>query len=117
MGRKRNRRRRNSRPAPGSAKLVADFWGSVDKLPEVETVPAPVDAYAVIRSLGRPPFSGHEAVSEHYLRSVCQSAGQLAEALATAGGIMTDPGEGSEPDDGMSKSRNGSSPSDSAGVR
>lgn len=97
MGKKRHRKRRGRRsvrhrgPAPGSAKLVADFWGSVEKLPEVEEVPAPVDAYAVVRSLGRPPFSGHEAVSEHYLRSVCQNAVKLAEALATAGGIMADP--------------------------
>lgn len=68
--------------------MVKDFWGSVEKLPEVEKVPVPVDPHAVIRSLGRPPFSGHEVVSEHYLRAVCENAAKLAEALAMAGGII-----------------------------
>ena len=94
MGKRRNRRRRNRKTAPDSARTVADFWGSVDKLPEAEEVNSSIDAYAVVRSLGRPPFSGHEAVSEHYLRAVCQNAVKLAEALAMAAGINGDASSG-----------------------
>lgn len=98
MSRRRRRKRRNRgrNPAPDSAKIVTDFWGSADKLPEVEKVPTSIDSYAVIRSLGRPPFSGHEVISEHYLRTVCYHASKLAEALATAGGIVLSSDNGRE---------------------
>ena len=42
----------------------------------------------MVRSLGRPPFSGHEAVSEYYLRAVYDNTVKLAEVLATAGDLL-----------------------------
>lgn len=88
MARKRKRRRRGKGPAPGSAKTAVEFWGSASKLPEVEQVTVTPDVYAVPRSLGRPPFSGHEAVSEYYLRAVYDNTVKLAEALSVAGDLL-----------------------------
>ena len=91
--RKRTRRGRGKSPAPGSAKNSGDFWGSVDKLPPVEEVVITSDASAVPRSLGRPPFPGHEAVSEYYLRAVYDNTVKLAEVLATAGDLLEGPAD------------------------
>ncbi len=86
--RRRSRRGKGKGAAPGSAKHSGDFWGSPDKLPAVEDVTVSTDASAVVRSLGRPPFSGHEAVSEYYLRAVYDNTVKLAEVLATAGDLL-----------------------------
>ena len=88
--RKRSRRGRGKGTAPGSARTSVDFWGSVDKLPPVEEVTVSTDPSAVVRSLGRPPFPGHEAVSEYYLRAVYDNAVKLAEVLATAGDLLSE---------------------------
>ena len=86
--RKRSRRGRGKGAAPGSARTSGDFWGSADKLPVVEEVTVTSDPSAVVRSLGRPPFPGHEAVSEYYLRAVYDNTVKLAEVLATAGDLL-----------------------------
>ena len=86
--RRRSRRGKGKGSAPGSAKNSGDFWGSADRLPSVEDVTVSTDASAVVRSLGRPPFSGHEAVSEYYLRAVNDNTVKLAEVLATAGDLL-----------------------------
>ena len=86
--RRRSRRSKGKGAAPGSAKTSGDFWGSPDLLPSVSADPS-----AVVRSLGRPPFPGHEAVSEYYLRAVYDNTAKLAEVLATAGDLLPDPGE------------------------
>ena len=91
--RQRSRRGRGKGTSPGSAKTSGDFWGSVDKLPPVEEVTVSTDASAVVRSLGRPPFPGHEAVSEYYLRAVYDNTAKLAEVLATAGDLLSEPPE------------------------
>ena len=91
--RRRSRRGRGKGTAPGSAKTSGDFWGSPDKLPSVEEVTVSTDPSAVVRSLGRPPFSGHEAVSEYYLRAVYDNTAKLAEVLATAGDLLSEPPE------------------------
>lgn len=88
--RRRSRRGRGTRTAPTSAKTSGDFWGSPDKLPAVEEVSVSTDPSAVVRSLGRPPFPGHEAVSEYYLRAVYDNTAKLAEVLATAGDLLAD---------------------------
>lgn len=90
MGKKRKRKRRGKGPAPGSAKTSVDFWGAASKLPKVEKVTVTSDVYAVARSLGRPPFSGHEAVSEYYLRAVYENTVKLAEVLSVAGELQAD---------------------------
>ena len=87
----RKRMRRGSRK--NNSKSTADFWGSADKLPPVADVTVTTDASAVLRSLGRPPFWGHEAVSEYYLRAVYDNTVKLAEVLATAGDLLSDPTE------------------------
>ena len=86
--RRRSRRGRGKSTAQGSAKTSGDFWGSSGKLPSVEEVMVSADASAVVRSLGRPPFPGHEAVSEYYLRAVYDNTVKLAEVLATAGDLL-----------------------------
>ena len=88
--RRRSRRGRGKGASPSSAKTSRDFWGSPDSLPSVEEVTVSTDASAVVRSLGRPPFPGHEAVSEYYLRAVYDSTVKLAEVLATAGDLLSD---------------------------
>ncbi len=85
--RKRPRRGRKSTPA-ATARTSGDFWGSVAKLPAVEEVVITPDPSALLRSLGRAPFPGHEAVSEHHLRAVYNSSVKLAEVLATAGDLL-----------------------------
>lgn len=91
--RKRSRRGRGKGAAPGSARTAGDFWGSAHKLPAVQDVTVSPDASAVVRSLGRPPFSGHEAVSEYYLRAVYDNTVKLAEVLATAGDLLEGSGD------------------------
>ncbi|MCY4176393.1 MAG: hypothetical protein OXD37_08700 [Acidimicrobiaceae bacterium] len=86
--RRRSRRGRSKSAVAQSAKTASDFWGEVDKLPSVEEVVVSPDPSAVVRSLGRPPFSGHEAVSEYYLRVVYDNTAKLAEVLATAGDLL-----------------------------
>ena len=86
--RRRSRRGRGKPNAPGTAKTAGDFWGAADKLPSVEEVTVSTDPSAVVRSLGRPPFPGHEAVSEYYLRAVYDNTAMLAEVLATAGDLL-----------------------------
>ena len=99
----RNRPRRGQRKGAaggsaksGSAKSSTDFWGAADKLPSVEEVTVSTDASAVVRSLGRPPFPGHEAVSEYYLRAVYDNTVKLAEVLATAGDLLSESAESAE---------------------
>lgn len=91
--RRRSRRGRGKAAVAASAKTSGDFWGSADKLPAVEEVTVTTDPSAVVRSLGRPPFAGHEAVSEYYLRAVYDNTAKLAEVLATAGDLLSEPGE------------------------
>ncbi len=91
--RRRSRRGKGKGAPVGSAKTSGDFWGSTEKLPSVEAVAVTPDPSAVVRSLGRPPFSGHEAVSEYYLRAVYDNTAKLAEVLATAGDLLPDSSE------------------------
>ncbi len=93
-GRRRSRRGRGKGSAPATAKNSGDFWGTVSKLPPVEEVAVSADPSAVARSLGRPPFPGHEAVSEYYLRAVYDSSAKLAEVLATAGDLLEGSADG-----------------------
>lgn len=87
---KRSKRRRNKK---NSGAKGPQFWGEVEKLPPPkETVRITKDPAAVIRSLGRPPLTGHETISEHYFDAVYQRSVALASALAAAGELI-DPEE------------------------
>ena len=85
---KRKRRGRGGAPQAPTAKTAGDFWGDADSLPPVDAVTLTSDPSAVVRSLGRPPLAGHEAVSEHYFRAVYEQAVTLAGVLATAGDLI-----------------------------
>lgn len=79
--------------SPESARTSGDFWGDPARLPAVSEVAVSADGSAVIRSLGRPPVSGHEAASEYYFRVACDRAVNLAAVLATAGDLLDDEGD------------------------
>ncbi|MFQ5558577.1 MAG: hypothetical protein ACE5GB_13865 [Acidimicrobiales bacterium] len=89
---KRSKRSRRGRAKPAAsaatARTAGDFWGDVELLPTVDDVRVSTDPSAVVRSLGRPPLTGHEAISEHYLRAVYEQTATLAQVLATAGDLL-----------------------------
>lgn len=80
------RRRKNSKKATINPE---DFWGDVELLPiEEANVRITSDPAAVVRSLGRPPLSGHHNVAEHYFAAVYDRSVTLASALAAAGDLI-----------------------------
>lgn len=85
---KRNRRGRGRSGAAATAKNAGDFWGDVEKLPDLDDVSLTTDPSAVVRSLGRPPLAGQEGLSEHYFRAVYDQTVVLAGVLATAGDLI-----------------------------
>ena len=89
-GGKQVRKSRGKSQTPESARTSGDFWGDPARLPPVSEVTASADGSAVIRSLGRPPVTGHEAASEYYFRIACDRAVNLASVLATAGDLLDD---------------------------
>lgn len=89
-GYKQAKKGRGKGQAPESARTSGDFWGDPARLPPVSEVAVSADGSAVIRSLGRPPVTGHEAASEYYFRIACDRAVNLAAVLATAGDLLDD---------------------------
>ena len=83
--RRSGRRRKTRRPTTNPA----EFWGSAETLPsEKLNVRIASDPSAVVRSLGRPPLSGHHNIAEHYFAAVYERAVSLAGALAAAGDLI-----------------------------
>ncbi|MFV0257306.1 MAG: hypothetical protein ACK5PP_02495 [Acidimicrobiales bacterium] len=83
--RRANRRRK---PKRRSVDTTA-FWGDPTRLPPGDqTVRIAPEPSAVVRSLGRPPLSGHHNVADHYFTAVYDRAVVLAGALATAGDLI-----------------------------
>ncbi len=90
-------RRQGNRRRKGPKKVVVkpeDFWGDPSTLPagDVHARITP-DPAAVVRSLGRPPLSGHYNVAEHYFTAVYERSVNLASALAAAGDLLDDTSE------------------------
>lgn len=87
-----NNRRSGNRRRKGGKKPAAkpeELWGDPAKLPRDESfVRITPDAAAVVRSLGRPPLSGHHNVAEHYFTAVYDRSVTLASALAAAGDML-----------------------------
>ncbi|MGF1596762.1 MAG: hypothetical protein ACFCVK_07490 [Acidimicrobiales bacterium] len=86
-----NQNRRGRRRKSGRRKQVdaTQFWGRHDLLPAGEAnVRITSDPSAVVRSLGRPPLSGHHNVAEHYFTAVYDRSVLLASALAAAGDLI-----------------------------
>lgn len=85
QGRGRSRRQAQDRAVKGGPA----FWGDHSSLPEaVDRVTITPQPPAVVRSLGRPPLAGHDAVAGHYFDAVYERAVALATALAAAGGLL-----------------------------
>lgn len=89
-GQKQAKKGRGKGQGPESARTSGDFWGDPARLPAVSEVAVSADGSAVVRSLGRPPVTGHEAASEYYFRVACDRAVNLAAVLATAGDLLDD---------------------------
>ena len=89
-GHKQAKKGRGKGQGPESARTSGDFWGDPARLPAVSEVAVSADGSAVVRSLGRPPVTGHEAASEYYFRVACDRAVNLAAVLATAGDLLDD---------------------------
>lgn len=86
-----NRRRKNNKKATVKPE---EFWGEAAKLPQDESyVRITTDPAALVRSLGRPPLSGHHNVAEHYFTAVYDRSVGLASALAAAGDLLEPPTE------------------------
>jgi len=86
----RNRRQGRRRKTKKKPQLDAvSFWGDPARLPEGEsTVRITNDPGAVVRSLGRPPLSGHYSKAEFHFTAVYERAVGLASALAAAGDLI-----------------------------
>jgi hypothetical protein len=83
---RRSGRRRKPRKTTADP---AEFWGASEALPsEKLNVRIASDPSAVVRSLGRPPLSGHHNAAEHYFAAVYERAVSLAGALAAAGDLI-----------------------------
>ena len=84
--RRAGNRRRKTGKRPASPD---EFWGDPAKLPrEDPTVRIVTDPAAVIRSLGRPPLSGHQNQADGYFTAVYQRSVTLASVLAAAGNLI-----------------------------
>ncbi len=88
-----NSNRRPGRRRRGKKKSVqpTEFWGSPEALADqARTVRLTTQPSAVVKSLGRPPLSGHQNVAEHYFTAVYDRAVGLGGALAAAGGLLAE---------------------------
>lgn len=85
-------RRSNGRRRKNKRKVIidpADFWGDGELFPTAEVnARITTDPAAMVRSLGRPPLSGHHNVAEHYFVAVYERSVALASALAAAGDMI-----------------------------
>jgi hypothetical protein len=85
-------RRAGNRRRKGPRRTAIDpqeFWGDRAKLPrEKPNVRIITDPPAIVRSLGRPPLSGHQNHAEGYFAAVYQRSVTLASVLAAAGNLI-----------------------------
>ncbi len=88
-GSKSSRKKRRRKNRQNQAKQVTQFWGASSDLPApAETVRITREPAAVIRSIGRPPLTGHEVIAEHYFAAVYDRAVSLSSALAAAADLV-----------------------------
>lgn len=90
-GAKPTRKKRRRKTKQSQAKQIVQFWGDPSELPEPSS-PIRVTGRpdAVISSIGRPPFPGHEAAAEQYFSMVYTRAVSLSSALAAAAELVED---------------------------
>jgi hypothetical protein len=80
MNRARPRHGNQRRPA-GATHAAADIWHQPAPLPDLEPVSPTIDATALLRSLGDPPFTGTTDVGFQFA-IVIERTAALAAALA-----------------------------------
>ena len=82
--------RRRKKKAKSKAIDPVAFWGDPEKLPKGDAAQVTISTSppAVVKSLGRPPLSGHQNASEHYFAAVYERAVNLGAALAAAGNLI-----------------------------
>jgi hypothetical protein len=86
-GRRAGNRRRKAQKRP--AANPEEFWGDPAKLPQEQpNLRIITDPAAIVRSLGRPPLSGHQNHAEGYFSAVYQRSVTLASVLAAAGDLI-----------------------------
>lgn len=86
---KSSRKKRRRKNRQNAVKQIEQFWGSPGQLPPpANSVRITQEPAAVIRSIGRPPLTGHETVAEHYLDAVYERAVSLSSALAAAADLV-----------------------------
>lgn len=81
--------RRKKKTGKVNAVNASQFWGAKEDLPET-AAEAQVTSYpqAIVKSLGRPPLSGHQNASEHYFAAMYERTVVLGSALAAAGDLI-----------------------------
>jgi hypothetical protein len=86
-GRRSGNRRRKA--AKRTVTSPDGFWGDPAKLPRGKPhVRIITDPSAIVRSLGRPPLSGHQNHAEGFFAAVYQRSVTLATVLAAAGDLI-----------------------------
>jgi hypothetical protein len=91
-------RRRGAKKSRAKQKPI-DLWRPVPPLPEVEPIVPAGDPTALVRSLGEAPLSVPGAPAEITIATVVDRAAGLAMALAAAGDLLAEPGEGEDGDE------------------
>jgi hypothetical protein len=91
-------RRRGAKKSRAKQKPI-DLWRPVPPLPEVEPIVPAGDPTALVRSLGEAPLSVPGAPAEITIATVVDRAAGLAMALAAAGDLLAEPGEGDDGDE------------------
>jgi hypothetical protein len=91
-------RRRGAKKSRAKQKPL-DLWRPVPPLPEVQPIVPAGDPTALVRSLGEAPLSVPGAPAEITIAAVVDRAAGLAMALAAAGGLLAQPGDGDGDDD------------------
>jgi hypothetical protein len=86
----RKRAPQRKRGGGGKAKPV-DMWRPVPPLPEPEPIVPATDPTALLRSIGAPPLRARSDMAEGYLLVVADRAAKLAQALASAAGLLAEP--------------------------
>ncbi len=88
-GKNKGGSRRKKKTGKVNAVNATQFWGAKEDLPDAD-VEALVSTYpqAIVKSLGRPPLSGHQNASEHYFAAVYERTVVLGSALAAAGDLI-----------------------------
>jgi hypothetical protein len=88
QGKKRSSQRK--RGGGGKNKPI-DIWRPVPPLPQPEPIVPATDPTALLRSIGAPPLRARSDMAEGYLLVVADRAAKLAQALASAAGLLAEP--------------------------